>query len=99
MPVGFEFVVLCPIILLAFVSGGDFLMSLTGAIFIAEGTFALMAETDGEFFATVLFAHALVRGDLISDAADDKATEVPLSILKNILFEACTWKNAPMADT
>ena len=93
-PVGFECVVCCPTFLLAFATEGDLLMSLTGAVFIAEVTFDLMGDflADGDFFATLVgvdfVAEALVRGDLVSEAADDKATEVPLSLFKNIMFEA-----------
>ena len=76
--------------------------------------FALM----GDFFAILVgvdfFAEALVRGDILSEAADDRATEVPmwcaspdggvpatleLNTFKNVLFEACILKKAPMAVT
>ena len=96
--------VLCPTFLLAFASGGDLLISLTGAVFVAEVTFALMGDflADGDFFATLVgadfFAEVLVRGDLVTEAADDKPTEVPLSLFKNIMFEVWARKKSPIVD-
>jgi hypothetical protein len=104
-PVGFECKVLCPTFLLAFAQGEDLLVSLTGAVFLAEVMFAMMGDflADGDFFATLVgadfFAEVLVRGDLVSEGADDKATEVPISLFENIMFEACAWKKSPTADT
>ena len=72
----------------------------------------------GDFFAILVgadfLAEALVRGDILSEAADGRATEaqrrctspdggvpgtVELNVSKNVLFEACILKKAPMAVT
>ena len=80
-------------------------MSLIGAVFLAEVLFAKMGDflADGDFLAALVgadfFAEVLVRGDLVSEAADDKATEVPLSLFKNIMFEACAWKKGNDNET